>query len=434
MSSQSPLSNVPLMYAVTAGVAALGLVYSLRQLRKSNGMVVDSQAAFPTAQWVAAMRATDAKSTSPRIGSNIGAGPDLAAETLAGELGFTILDEMDYHGGSRAASSKGVVERTLYFDQQFMQAVDAGVKQFVILAAGLDARAWRLPRLDASHTIFEVDCPRSHEYKESKIATLELSPPKCRRVAVNADLSQSQWTDTLTAAGFKPDEPCFVLIEGLLMYLPPSAPATLLAATAKLMAPGSTLTGDTIVNMLFLADQSKLQKFGTQWTFEIPSDAGVVDVVEAAGLHDVTVVDLYDLMAGATLEAFGPEFEAEKVKAFAGLLKGFVNWPAATKQWVVSRILKDGKAGVTFVADQVIQDTGNHQGMRDVAKETKTNVAKALLTDDFVEEMVALANTANEEISKIPWLTRTTTFLKFAFLMMRNGGKKSSYVMYTAKK
>jgi methyltransferase (TIGR00027 family) len=235
-----------------------------RKQAQARQAVKDCQAAFPTAQWVAAYRAMDAKSASPRIGTNIGAGPDVAAEKLAGELGFAFAEEV-------GNNPDGLVHRTMFFDNKIMKMLDAGCKQLVILAAGLDARAWRLPRLDKSIRIFEVDVPRAMAYKAEKVAELGLEL-SCTRTVVEADLSEATWTHDLVAAGFQPHQTSFFLIEGLLMYLPPCAPEALFRSVSSLMSPGSKIAGDTFVNFLtFMPSNSVLEKYGTKWTFEFGS-------------------------------------------------------------------------------------------------------------------------------------------------------------------
>jgi methyltransferase (TIGR00027 family) len=156
-----------------------------------------------------------------------------------------------------------------------MKALDAGCQQFVILAAGLDARAWRLPRLDKSITVFEVDCAKAHAYKAETLASLTPPPLACTRFEVEADLSQPSWSAKLTEAGFDPSKPSFFLIEGLLMYLPPEAPHRLLATVSSLMCAGSTVAGDTFVGgvLAFHRDNSLLRQIGTLAPRPIQHDA-----------------------------------------------------------------------------------------------------------------------------------------------------------------
>lgn len=116
---------------------------------------------------------------------------------------------------SREASAKAMIDRTQYFDEAIMAAVAGGCKQLVLVAAGLDTRAWRLP-LDASLSVFEVDCAACFRYKNQRLATLSPRPAlRCgRRVCVEADLADPAWLDALRGAGFSPHEPSLFLVEG----------------------------------------------------------------------------------------------------------------------------------------------------------------------------------------------------------------------------
>ena len=142
----------------------------------------DSEAAFPTAQLVAYMRAVDAKRPAPCIGSNIGCTVlgDQAAAALAGETGRHFSD--DFRKGpcgcekTEWQSAHGLVARTMLFDKLWMAALDDGITQFVILAVGLDARPFRLPRLDDRVTVFEVDVPGALRYREEALARANVQP------------------------------------------------------------------------------------------------------------------------------------------------------------------------------------------------------------------------------------------------------------------
>lgn len=110
--------------------------------------------------------------------------------------------------------------RTHYFDDFFHAAMRAGIGQVVILAAGLDSRAYRL-NWPAGTTVFEIDQPKVLEYKTS---TLDAhgAEPRARRIPVAVDL-RDDWPAALTGAGFDPAQPTAWLAEGLLPYLPPDA-------------------------------------------------------------------------------------------------------------------------------------------------------------------------------------------------------------------
>ncbi len=106
--------------------------------------------------------------------------------------------------------------RTAFFDEFFLSAAKSGVRQVVILAAGLDARAWRLPWPDGT-TVYELDQPKVLEFKA---ATLQQhgARPTSNQVNVPIDLRQD-WPKALQEAGFDASQPCAWSAEGLLLYL-----------------------------------------------------------------------------------------------------------------------------------------------------------------------------------------------------------------------
>jgi methyltransferase (TIGR00027 family) len=128
--------------------------------------------------------------------------------------------------------------RTHYFDAFFTAASDAGIRQVVILAAGLDARAYRLD-WPAGTTVFEIDQPKVLEYKSATLHD-HGAVPRARRVAVPIDL-RNDWPAALTAAGFDPSIPTAWLAEGLLPYLPSDAQDRLFELVTANSASGSRI-------------------------------------------------------------------------------------------------------------------------------------------------------------------------------------------------
>jgi methyltransferase (TIGR00027 family) len=126
--------------------------------------------------------------------------------------------------------------RTHYFDTYFADAVDAGVRQVVILAAGLDSRAFRLD-WPAGTTVYEIDQPQVVSYKTSTLESAGAAPTADRRT-VSVDL-RDDWAAALTAAGFNPSQPTAWLAEGLLPYLPAEAQDRLFEILTSLSAPAS---------------------------------------------------------------------------------------------------------------------------------------------------------------------------------------------------
>lgn len=132
--------------------------------------------------------------------------------------------------------------RTHFFDAYFTEAVAAGIRQIVILAAGLDSRAYRL-EWPAGTTVFEIDQPKVLEYKAETLAA-HGAQPSARRHEVAVDLRQD-WPKALREAGFDDSQPTAWLAEGLLMYLPADAQERLFELVTELSAPGSRIAAET---------------------------------------------------------------------------------------------------------------------------------------------------------------------------------------------
>jgi methyltransferase (TIGR00027 family) len=129
-----------------------------------------------------------------------------------------------------------MASRTKFFDSFFVTAANDGIKQAVILAAGLDARSWRLPWPD-SVTVYELDQDRVLDFKLSTL-TDHGAQPAVNRVEVAVDL-RHDWPKALREAGFDPSHPSVWSAEGLLPYLPSAAQQLLFERINDLAAPGS---------------------------------------------------------------------------------------------------------------------------------------------------------------------------------------------------
>lgn len=128
--------------------------------------------------------------------------------------------------------------RSRFFDDWFTEAAASGIRQVVILAAGLDARAYRLS-WPAGTRMFEIDQPRVLEFKDEVLADAG-AVAHCARHTVPIDLRED-WSDALLRTGFAPDRPTAWLAEGLLPYLPAEAANRLFEAVERLSPPGSRL-------------------------------------------------------------------------------------------------------------------------------------------------------------------------------------------------
>ena len=130
-----------------------------------------------------------------------------------------------------------MVLRTQAIDAHLASALEAGIDQIVILGAGLDARAWRVPALGGT-TVFEVDHPATQRYKRTRIGR-RMPRAELRYVAV--DFEKERFATELVRTGFRPDQPSIWIWEGVAMYLPLRVIGETLAQLTSLSTAGSQL-------------------------------------------------------------------------------------------------------------------------------------------------------------------------------------------------
>lgn len=145
-----------------------------------------------------------------------------------------------------------IAVRTRFFDDFFLAASTAGIRQAVILAAGLDARAYRLP-WPADTVVFEVDQPEVIAFKTTTLTQLGAVPTADRR-AVSIDL-RNDWPTALRDNFFDTTKPTAWIAEGLLPYLPPEAQDRLLDNITALSAASSRLATENITDMSPFTDE-----------------------------------------------------------------------------------------------------------------------------------------------------------------------------------
>ncbi|MDT5147651.1 MAG: hypothetical protein QOC58_2296 [Mycobacterium sp.] len=147
----------------------------------------------------------------------------------------------------------GMAVRTKYFDDYFIEATGVGVRQVVILASGLDARAYRLP-WPAGTVVYEIDQPRVIDFKTTTLAGIGAEPTATRH-AIPIDL-RGDWPSALKAAGIDAAAPIAWLAEGLLIYLPPEAQDRLFDNITGLSVAGSTIATEFVPGIVdFDADR-----------------------------------------------------------------------------------------------------------------------------------------------------------------------------------
>ena len=189
-----------------------------------------------TACWTASARAHESQRADRLF-------DDPWAEALAGQVGAEWLAQRT------ADSLTPIVLRTRFFDD-FLQQITSqhNLRQIVLVAAGLDTRAFRLAW--SEHTcVFELDQPAVLDHKQ-QVLDRAGALPRCDRRAIGVDLAAA-WQSSLLAAGYEPTRPSGWLLEGLSFYLPDEAIVRLLDTVTDLAAPGSWL-GLDVINRLTL--------------------------------------------------------------------------------------------------------------------------------------------------------------------------------------
>jgi methyltransferase (TIGR00027 family) len=178
--------------------------------------------------------------------------------------------------------------RTHFFDAHFAGAVAAGIRQVVILASGLDSRAYRLD-WPTGTTVYEIDQPKVLAYKSETLAS-HGATPSADRHEVPIDLRQD-WPAALIAEGFDPKAPTAWLAEGLLMYLPADAQDRLFAQITELSAPGSRIAAETAASHADERRQAMRDRFD-----RIIAQLGIERTVDIQELiyHDDDRADLVD--------------------------------------------------------------------------------------------------------------------------------------------
>lgn len=252
-----------------------------------------------TAVMVAAARASETESPNPLIRDPFarilvdGAGTgmweafldDSLADRVAGadpEAAAVLTNMLSYQA-----------VRTHFFDAYFRGASDAGIRQIVILASGLDSRAYRLD-WPAGTRVYEIDQPKVLEYKAQRLAAYG-AQPSADRLEVPIDLRQD-WPAALKGQGFDPSQPTAWLAEGLLMYLPAEAQDRLFELITELSAPGSRVSAEAVGHhdeQRRAAMRERFDKFadqlGMQKTIDIQdltyNDVERADVTEWLNAH-----------------------------------------------------------------------------------------------------------------------------------------------------
>lgn len=185
-----------------------------------------------TALWTAASRARESDRADRLF-------HDPFAAALAGPEGLALAD----HGETLPGGQTYLPVRTRWYDDTLADLVSRGTRQLVLLAAGMDTRAYRCAWPPGT-TVFELDRPELHARKQAVLDRVR-AVPACVRHRVDADLT-GDWVSRLHAAGHRRDRPTLWVAEGLLFYLTEHQARALLTTAARSSAPASLLVADFV--------------------------------------------------------------------------------------------------------------------------------------------------------------------------------------------
>lgn len=215
-----------------------------------------------TARVMAAARAHETARSDPLF-------TDPWARVLAGEEAMVFLETASEPHAVR--DNPYVAIRTHVFDEWLEQVTTrAGIRQVVLMAAGMDSRAFRLA-WPGGTALWELDQGALLDEKERILAAAG-AVPRCDRRPIGVDLERDDWPGRLRAAGFQPAIPSAWLAEGFFAYLERAAVARVLADMASLAAPGSRLCLDVVSQSLLTSKWMApylrtFEQQGTPWRF-----------------------------------------------------------------------------------------------------------------------------------------------------------------------
>jgi methyltransferase (TIGR00027 family) len=219
-----------------------------------------------TALFVAAVRARENERSNPLF-------QDQLSSALAGREGLAWLaaSEASPSSNYHRDSFPYLEVRTRYFDDWTLQAVrDSKAQQLVLLGAGMDTRAFRLPWPEGFQ-FWEIDTPELFALKEARLRSAGVRLA-CDRLVVEADLTSGDWVDSLVDGGFKKNGSTVWLAEGLFQYLKGTDVDQILGGAASVSTPASRF-GAEIVSAEFLRRNTKQERLrrrkdrGTPWVF-----------------------------------------------------------------------------------------------------------------------------------------------------------------------
>jgi methyltransferase (TIGR00027 family) len=214
---------------------------------------------------------------------------EIGLRLAAPDEGWRARPDMDPQGTSSFRAS--IVARARFVEDAVADAAARGVRQYVLLGAGLDTFAQRRPELASRFQLFEVDRPEPQEWKRQRLMALGLGVPEWLRLVPVDFEAGSSWWDQLAAAGFDAHAPAIVASTGVSMYLSKEAIAATLRTIAQLPASSTLVMSYMLPLDLIDGEERRLREFaergarasGTPFiSFFTPSQ--MTAVAEEAGL------------------------------------------------------------------------------------------------------------------------------------------------------
>lgn len=199
---------------------------------------------------------------------------DPFAATLSGDTGRAVLQQ--YRAAAAGTMVPFIEVRTRWYDDAIARAVTAGIRQFVILAAGMDARSYRLAWPERTR-VFEIDQPEVIAFKARMLSG---AATRCTRVPIARNLLED-WPAELDAHGFDRQLATGWLVEGLLSYLERTSIDAILARLDALSRPGSVVLYDVLGRSLLESSTiantlQMMRELGAPWQFGTDDPASLM--------------------------------------------------------------------------------------------------------------------------------------------------------------
>jgi len=218
----------------------------------------------------------------------------------------------------REALNEQIAVRTRFFDDFFTRATDAGIRQAVILASGLDTRAYRLGWPEGM-VVYEIDQPQVIDFKTRTLADLDVTPTADRR-PIGIDL-RNDWPNALRQHGFDVNQPTAWIAEGLLVYLPPEAQDRLFDSITALTAPGSRVATEHFPDPAAFSGE-RAQQLSERWS-RLGFDLNMSDLIfhgERSTVIQYLTDHRWDVTAQSARELYAHnEFEFPEDEIMASL-------------------------------------------------------------------------------------------------------------------